>query len=94
MSRQGPPDCLGLAHPSGWINGDTFLTALQHLKNVWIVQSTIPSFFYLTTTAAIWTTKLSVLLRKIEFTFLLFLHIIPTDFNHWISPSSVFLNQL
>ena len=32
MSRHGPPGCLGLAHPSGWINGDTFLIALQHFK--------------------------------------------------------------
>lgn len=32
MSIHGPPGCLGLAHPSGWINGETFLRALKHFK--------------------------------------------------------------
>lgn len=93
MSRHGTPGCLCLAHPSIWIYGDTFFTAAFQ-KNVWTVPSTIPSIFYLTTTTAIWTTKLSVLLRKMEFTCLLSLHIVPTDFNYWISPSSALLNQL
>jgi hypothetical protein len=93
MSRHGPSGCLCLAHPSIWIYGDTFFTAAFQ-KNVWTVPSTIPSIFYLTTTTAIWTTKLSVLLRKMEFTCLLSLHIVPTDFNYWISPSSALLNQL
>ncbi|XP_057380308.1 uncharacterized protein LOC130702711 [Daphnia carinata] len=32
MSSHGSPGCLGIAHPSGWINADTFLMALQHFK--------------------------------------------------------------
>lgn len=31
MTRGKPNGCLGLAHPSGWINADTFLANLQHL---------------------------------------------------------------
>ncbi|KZS19716.1 Uncharacterized protein APZ42_013767 [Daphnia magna] len=30
MTSSGPPGCLGLAHPSGWVNGETFFKALQH----------------------------------------------------------------
>jgi hypothetical protein len=30
MTRAGPIGCVGLAHPSGWINADTFLESLKH----------------------------------------------------------------
>ena len=30
MTRGGPAGSLGLAHPSGWINSDTFLESLKH----------------------------------------------------------------
>ena len=30
MTNGGPAGCVGLAHPSGWVNGDTFLTSLVH----------------------------------------------------------------
>ena len=30
MTRHGPPGCLGLAHPSGWINAHIFLESLNH----------------------------------------------------------------
>ena len=33
MSRNGPPGCLGMAHPSGWINNKIFLASLQHFVN-------------------------------------------------------------
>ena len=33
MTERGPPGSLGLAPPSGWINGVTFLLSLQHFKN-------------------------------------------------------------
>lgn len=32
MSRDGPTGCLGLAHPTGWVNCETFLLAIQHFK--------------------------------------------------------------
>ena len=30
MSCNGPPGCLGMAHPSGWINNEMFLASLQN----------------------------------------------------------------
>ena len=30
MTSAGPSGCLGLAHPSGWINAETFLESLKH----------------------------------------------------------------
>ena len=30
MTRNGPVGCLGIAHPSGWMNAATFLISLQH----------------------------------------------------------------
>ncbi len=34
MTSSEPPGCLGLAHPSGWVNGETFLKALQHFVKI------------------------------------------------------------
>ena len=30
----GPSGCLGLAHPSGWVNGDLFLEAVRHFTKI------------------------------------------------------------
>jgi hypothetical protein len=39
-----PPGCLGLAHPSGWINGDTFFTAAFQKMCGLFRQQSRPSF--------------------------------------------------
>ena len=34
MTNEGPPGCLGLANPSGWVNGDLFLEAMRHFTKI------------------------------------------------------------
>ncbi|KZS22067.1 Uncharacterized protein APZ42_010963 [Daphnia magna] len=47
MSCHRPPGCLALAHPSGWINGDTFLTSLQYFKKFADCSVSNPVLFFL-----------------------------------------------
>ena len=47
MTDRGPPGCLGLAHPSGWVNKDTFLRSLQHFVEFTMCSTTNPHLLLL-----------------------------------------------
>lgn len=47
MTEPGPPGCLGLAHPSGWVTKDTFLQSLQHFVKFTTCSSSNPHLLLL-----------------------------------------------
>lgn len=47
MTERGPPGCLGLAHPSGWVNKETFFRSLQHFVEFTMCSKTNPHLLFL-----------------------------------------------
>jgi hypothetical protein len=47
MTERGPPGFLGLAHPSGCVNKDTFLRSFQHFVEFTMCSTSNPHLLFL-----------------------------------------------